>query len=68
MIARLFGFFATLPMRFYSQKILEPRVVKHEKWVDYLSENLNKPGFRVLEIGSREVIRPSLRKYFDLSQ
>ena len=68
MIARLFGFFATLPMRFYSQKILEPRVVKHEKWVDYLSENFNKPGFRVLEIGSREVIRPSLRKSFDLSQ
>lgn len=65
MSMRLFGFLATLPLRFYKQKISQPEIVKHEHWVDYLSENFNKPGFRVLEIGSREVVRSSLRNYFD---
>ena len=30
-------------------------LVSHTKWRDYLYENFNKPGIRILEVGSREV-------------
>jgi ubiquinone/menaquinone biosynthesis C-methylase UbiE len=33
----------------------EPRFVSHSRWASYLSENFNKPGARILEIGSRNV-------------
>lgn len=29
--------------------------VSHDKWEEYLYENFNKEGFRILEVGSREV-------------
>lgn len=35
------------------------RIVSHTKWHAYLAEIGNKPGMRVLEIGSREVTGPS---------
>lgn len=31
------------------------KIANHERWQDYLAEIGNKPGMRVLEIGSREV-------------
>jgi SAM-dependent methyltransferase len=41
------------------------RIVSHQKWQKYLYETGNKPGMRVLEIGSREVTGPSnARKEF----
>lgn len=42
-----------------------PRIVSHAKWRKYLYEIGNKPGMRVLEIGSREVTgTPSARNEF----
>lgn len=35
------------------------KLVSHQKWQSYLYELGNKPGLRVLEIGSREVCGPS---------
>jgi SAM-dependent methyltransferase len=35
------------------------KIVSHQKWQKYLHEVGNKPGMRVLEIGSREVTGPS---------
>ncbi len=52
-IVRIFWFFATLPARARQFQVSEPNNVSHSKWVDYLSEHYNKPGMRVLEIGSR---------------
>jgi hypothetical protein len=63
--ARLIGFFATAPARVYKHKILQPENVSHATWVDYLSENFNKPGVRVLEIGSRVVTGANFRNKFD---
>jgi ubiquinone/menaquinone biosynthesis C-methylase UbiE len=31
------------------------RLVRHDKWQAYLASQFNKPGLRILEIGSREV-------------
>jgi hypothetical protein len=63
--ARLIGFFATSPARVYKHKISQPDNVSHSAYVDYLSEHFNKPGFRVLEIGSRVVTGANFRDKFD---
>jgi ubiquinone/menaquinone biosynthesis C-methylase UbiE len=45
------------------------RIVSHQKWQKYLYEIGNKPGMRVLEIGSREVTGPSnARKEFSRAE
>jgi SAM-dependent methyltransferase len=36
-----------------------PKMVGHQQWQNYLYEIGNKPGLRILEIGSREVTGPS---------
>jgi hypothetical protein len=41
-----------------------PENVSHKNWVDYLSENFNKKGLRVLELGSRNVTGTNLRNRF----
>tara|TARA_B100001287_G_scaffold276429_1_gene287221 strand:+ start:2245 stop:2967 length:723 start_codon:yes stop_codon:yes gene_type:complete len=64
-VARLIGFFATVPARVLQHKIEQPRSVSHATWVDYLSEHFNKPGVRVLEVGSRVVTGANFREKFD---
>lgn len=45
------------------------RTVSHQKWQPYLYETANKPGTRVLEIGSREVTgESSARSRFDKAE
>lgn len=64
-VARLIGFFATAPARVLKHQIARPRNVSHATWVDYLSELFNKPGVRVLEVGSRVVTGENFREKFD---
>lgn len=46
--------------------VAEPSQMKHREWLNKLVENFNKPGFEILEIGSREVTGSSIaRKKFD---
>ena len=33
----------------------QPKTVKHQEWFNYLVAEFNKPGIKILEIGSREV-------------
>jgi hypothetical protein len=41
-----------------------PKIVNHENWEKYLVEIGNKPGIKILEIGSREVTGESrVRKH-----
>lgn len=64
-VARFVGFFVTLPARIYTHSIPEPNNVSHSNFIDYLSELYNKPGMRVLEIGSRVVTGASFRSKFN---
>lgn len=63
-IAKLYGFLATLPFRFHNNNIHEPNNVSHKDWAAYLSSQFNKPGFRILELGSRNVTGSNLRDKF----
>lgn len=63
--ARLYNACASLPFRILKHEIDEPHNTSHAKWVDYLSENFNKPGLRVLEVGSRVVTGSNFRQKFD---
>lgn len=63
-IFSLYSFWATLPFAFRQYKIAPPVHVGHSKWVDYLAEHFNKPGMRILEIGSRNVTGTNLRGRF----
>lgn len=63
-IGRFYGLLATLPFRFRPSQISQPDGVSHEDWVNYLSKQFDKPGFRVLEIGSRNVTGANLRNRF----
>jgi hypothetical protein len=38
-----------------SHMVSKPKLVPHSKWQSYLSINFNKPGIRILEVGSRNV-------------
>lgn len=38
--------------------------IKHNNWIDYIVELADKPGYRILELGSREVVASSLRNKF----
>jgi ubiquinone/menaquinone biosynthesis C-methylase UbiE len=55
----------------WDHKYLSPhvplsKIVSHQQWQNYLYEHFNKPGMRVLEIGSREVTgTSSARKGFE---
>lgn len=46
------------------QKVPKPLHVSNEDWVNYLVENFNKSGLRILEIGSRNVCGNPLRSRF----
>ncbi|OGW35850.1 MAG: methyltransferase type 11 [Nitrospirae bacterium GWD2_57_9] len=50
---------------FLSPDVPASKRISHQKWPGYLSEICNKPGMRILEIGSREVTGASFaRKQF----
>lgn len=49
---------------FKRPKIQKPLYVSHSDWPQYLSEKFNKPGLRILEIGSRNVTGSNHRKLF----
>lgn len=63
-LLRLYGAFATLPFRARRSEVAPPRLVAHRQWGGYLSEHFNKPGLRVLELGSRNVTGVNLRSLF----
>src|SRR3954464_118728 len=41
--------------RFLNKDVKAPKMVGHQQWQNYLYGIGNKPGLRILEIGSREV-------------
>ena len=63
-IQRFYGLLATLPFRSLGNHVSSPDNVSHTKWGAYLSSIFNKPGMRVLEIGSRNVTGTNLREFF----
>lgn len=63
-LARLYGFFATIPFRLKAPEISKPKDVSHARWIDHLSKTFNKPGLRVLEVGARNVTGANLRQHF----
>lgn len=65
--ARVYGFLATLPFRFWMNKISPPENVSHSDWVDFLSKSFNKKGLRILELGSRNVTGANLRSKFSVA-
>lgn len=67
-LLRAYGALATLPFRFQKPKIKAPAHVGHRAWGGYLSAHFNKPGLRVLELGSRNVTGVNLRHFFDQAQ
>ncbi len=59
----------TQDQQYLSPDVPMSELVSHEKWQSYLYELANKPGMRVLEIGSREVCMPSdARQQFDQAE
>lgn len=56
---------ASLPFLFRKDRVAAPSFVAHHQWVSYLSLHFNKPGIRVLEIGSRVVTGENFRSKFD---
>lgn len=65
---RVFGAVAGLPFRFRKNRISPPPSVRHSAWEDFLSERFNKPGMRVLEIGSRNVTGANRRGRFSAAE
>ena len=41
--------------RFLNKDVHAPKQVGHSQWVEYIYKIGNKPGLRILEVGSREV-------------
>lgn len=62
---RVFGFCATLPFHFIKPAIEKPSHISHQYWVDFLVQQFNKPGMRILEIGSRNVTGANFRNRFN---
>jgi hypothetical protein len=58
------AYIARLPYAFEKHRIDPPKLVGHSKWSEYLEENFNKPGVRILEIGSRVVTGANFRSRF----
>ncbi len=67
-LSRVYGFLATLPFRLIKIHSTSPKNVSHDNWVNFLSENFNKEGFRVLEIGSRNVTGANFRNRFSKAE
>lgn len=54
----------TLPFLRKPYRIAAPQHVGHSAWPDYLEREFNKPGLKVLEIGSRVVTGANYRSRF----
>lgn len=52
----------------HTPAIAPPASVGHSKWADHLSSQFNKPGIKVLEIGSRVVTGANFRGLFDKAE
>jgi hypothetical protein len=63
-LPRVWGFFSTLPFRMRSDCVQPPARVAHSRWIDHLEAEFNKEGFRILEIGSRNVTGANFRQRF----
>lgn len=63
-LGKLYGLLATLPFRFVVNQIPKPDSVSHDNWINHLSNQFNKTGFRILEIGSRNVTGANIRSRF----
>lgn len=63
-VGTAFGFIAGLPFRTKRWKVARPDTLEHSKWVSLLSEAYDKPGMRILEVGSRNVTGTNLRPFF----
>lgn len=48
----------------YSHQEASAEFTSHSKWMNYLSAKFNKPGIKVLEVGSRNVTGGATRKPF----
>lgn len=59
-----YGILATLPFRLRHDQIPAPKFVAHGNWADFLSKTFDKPGMRILEVGSRNVTGVNLRDRF----
>jgi hypothetical protein len=64
-LKRAFGVIATLPFKFKEVDVSPPKNVSHDKWIEYLSNNFNKAGLRILEVGSRNVTGYNHRSMFN---
>lgn len=54
---------------YLSKHVEEPKMVSHKKWAEYLYTIGNKPGLKILEVGSREVTGESnARKHFSAAE
>jgi len=65
---RAFGTVAGLPFRFRKNRISPPGSVSRAHWQDYLSERINKPGIRILEIGARNATGANRRSHFSAAE
>lgn len=55
--------------RFLSADVQPPRNVAHHQWQEHLFSTFNRPGLRILEIGSREVTGKSQARHrFNLAE
>jgi hypothetical protein len=51
-----------------SHAVPQPELVSHSKWQSYLSSQFNRPGVRVLEVGSRNVTGINSRRVFSQAE
>ncbi len=58
------SFVETLPIMRRRYRIAPPKHVGHSAWAGFLEQEFNKPGLKVLEIGSRVVTGTNLRARF----
>jgi SAM-dependent methyltransferase len=63
-----YAVFASLPFLFRKPRVAPPTYVDPANWRTYISREFNKPGVRVLEIGSRVVTGANLRYLFDKAE
>jgi hypothetical protein len=61
---RACGALANLPFYFIANTVSPPKDVSHSEWIQFLSKKFNKNGYRILEIGSRNVTGINLRPLF----
>ena len=54
--------FSAFDKYYLDSNVKMPKFVSHQKWQQYLFDVGNKPGVRILEIGSREVTGPSFAR------